>query len=66
MTPTPDNKTIVFRLKVTQEDVEQHILRILALDGQINENGEKYFTHMVKQGKHWYMEFAIPQPPNDK
>lgn len=63
---TPENKTIVFRLKVSQEEVEQHILRILALDGQINENSEKYFTSMVKQGKNWFMEFVITQTDKDK
>lgn len=60
------HNNLVFRLKVTPEEVEQMILRFLQLDNQIGTTEEKYFTQMTKIGKNFFMEFVVPQPkPTD-
>lgn len=57
-----ENTNLVFKLKITQAEIEQFILRALELDNQIGSKEEMFFTQMTKVGKSFYMEFVVPAP----
>lgn len=51
---------ITFKLKVTQKEAEQFILKMLEADNQINQREAKFFREMSKHGNSFFMEFVIP------
>lgn len=57
--PKEEKSSFVFKLKVSQEEIEQFILRMLLLDNQITDREEKCFKQMSKVGKNYYMEFVV-------
>lgn len=51
---------LVFRPKLSKEEVQGILIRYLQLEGIINGNEEKYFTEMTVRGKHFQFEFCVP------
>lgn len=60
--PIKDNTGLVFRVKLTREEVQLHLIRLLQIEGIIGEKEEQYFTEMQNKGKHFLFEFVIPNP----
>ncbi len=54
------NNSLVFRIKLTKEEVQQHLIKLLQLENLINGNEEKYFTEMTFKNKHILFEFVVP------
>lgn len=54
------NNSLVFRIKLTKEEVQHHLIQVLKAENLINGNEEKYFTEMTMQGKHFKIEFVVP------
>lgn len=52
--------SLIFKLKLSQKQVEEAMLRVLQLDTQINSKEEKYFKGMTKHAGSYYMEFVVP------
>lgn len=55
-------ENLVFKLKISQKEVEEIILRAIQADNQISQREEKYFTQMFKHGNHFLLEFVVPVP----
>lgn len=55
-----NSDSLVFRIKLSKQEVEQNLIRILQQEGLINGNEEKYFTEMQLKGKSFLFEFVVP------
>ena len=55
-----NNNSLVFRIKLSKKEVQEHLLKLLQVENMINGNEEKYFTEMQITGKNFLMEFVVP------
>ncbi len=62
----PNKNTISFKLKISQKELEQVVLRVLQSENQIEGKAIQYFTEMQKVGNSYFMEFVIPEPLDGK
>lgn len=55
-----ENNGLVFRLKLSKEEVKDILIRYMQGEGYINGHEEEYFTDMSMKGKSFVFEFCVP------
>lgn len=58
------NNQLSFRLKISEKEIEEILLRYLIATDQIGENETKFFSALTRHGRSTYVEFIIPQLKN--
>ena len=60
------NNSLCFRIKLSKEEVEKHLIQILKLENLIGDTESAYFTEMLVKNRQFLFEFVVPKLTDTK